>query len=100
MVDHFKKLFVRQAPVHFNGIPQLLIHVIARRNFGVTLAQFYRQLRIAFHIKLVAEADAGEQEQFASYFKNKRILPERQTFSYTWFCKAIFAKFFEVQWII
>ncbi len=62
MVDHFKKLLIRQGTVHLNSIPQLLIHVIAGGNFGVAFAQFNSQFRVALYIELVAKAYTGEQK--------------------------------------
>ncbi len=99
MVDHFKKLFIAQIAIHFNRIPKLFIHMVAGDNFGVALAQFNGQFRIALYIKLVSLADAGKQEDLFADFKHQRILAERKALRYAGFSQAIFAKFFQIQWL-
>lgn len=77
MVDHFVELFGGETAIHANGVPELFIHVVARLYFGVPLAQFNGQLRIALCVEPVALADAGEQEYFFAYFKHKGIFAKR-----------------------
>jgi len=74
MIYHFAKLPAAECAVHHNGVPKFFVHVVAGNYFGMAFAQFDGQFRVAFYVEPVALADAGEQEQFFAYFKNKRIL--------------------------
>jgi len=68
--------------------------MITWRNFGVLFPQFNSKFGVAFYIKLVAEANAGKQEQLFTNFKHKSVLAKGQAFGYACFSEAIFAKFF------
>ena len=74
MVYHCGQLFISKVSVHFHRIPQLLVHVITWRNFGMLFTQFNGKFGIAFYVKLVAQANAGQQEQFFANLKHKGIL--------------------------
>jgi len=74
MIYHCHNLFVGQIAIHPNRIPQLLVHMIPWCNLGVLFPQFNGKFGVAFYVKLVAQADAGKQEQLFANLKHKGIL--------------------------
>ena len=74
MIYHCHNLFVGQIAIHPNRIPQLLVHMIPWCNLGVLVPQFNGKFGVAFYVKLVAQADAGKQEQLFANLKHKGIL--------------------------
>jgi len=48
VIDHFSQFRIWNSPVDFDRVPMLLVHVIARLDLLVSIAQFERKIGIAF----------------------------------------------------
>lgn len=97
MIDHFADLFPAEAAVGMNGIPVLFIHVIARLNFGMTLAQLNGQFRIAFDVELRACRNACQQKKLFSHAEYQCVFAEWRILGDTGLAEAVIAYFFNIQ---
>src|SRR5436309_6905649 len=97
MIDHFSQLRFRNAGFNLDRVPMLFVHVITGTDLLVTVAQFEREVGIAFQIGCRWNfIQRCQRKHFPTYLEDENVRAEWCAFGRARFAQAVFAKFREI----
>jgi hypothetical protein len=99
VVNHRENLSRGNAVIEDDGVPVLLVHVIAGADTLVSLAQLNGKLRVALEVDTEwTPLQPRQQEHLAVHLENKNIFPERELLrNLSAFSQAVFPDGFNRQ---